>query len=177
MFEQVAQRHAAIACEAYVASSSIHRILDSLAVSPSRAVPPWGRYPFLHRRCHHPGHAAVDARPRRRGEKKRGRDGRHNSNDDPQHNGGRHPSSDNCRGLISEPRHARLGGSGADIEPPNTHAKELTARASEVAFEYPAQANVGGAARCRVGFPVSGPGGRVDVSVSGHGEGANLQRG
>src|SRR5688572_20260438 len=63
------------------------------------------------------------------------------------------------------------------IEFSGPHAKQLTATTSEAPLEYPAHARVGGAARCRLGFPVSRPSGRVDVSISGHGEGANLQRG
>jgi hypothetical protein len=61
--------------------------------------------------------------------------------------------------------------------PGNTHAKKLTVRASEAPPEYPAHARVGVAAGGGVGFQVSGPGGRVDVSVSGNGQGANPPRG
>src|SRR6186997_1100587 len=67
-------------------------------------------------------------------------------------------------------------GWGADIEPSNTRAKQLTATTSEAPLEYPAHARVGLAAG-GVGFPVSGPRGRVDVSVGGDGERADPRRG
>ena len=53
----------------------------------------------------------------------------------------------------------------------------LTTRSAEAPPEDPAHASVGVAPGCLVDFPVSRPDGRVDVSVSGDGEGTNPQRG